>query len=172
MKLPLLFAGLLALPVVLMAEAPGVVSATSGDLAAAAAPASSSSASSGSAGENENAGRPARHPRLLASWRHRLREKFDADHGGRLTDAERDTAKATLQEAITTRRTERFQKLDADGDGQISRAEWDSAASSTVQRAGALRQRILNRFDADRDGQLSPAERAEARSALRRRLSH
>jgi Ca2+-binding EF-hand superfamily protein len=146
MKLTLLFAALLSLPVVLMAEAGGVASATP-DAATA---------------KTETAGRSAHHPWLL--------EKFDADHNGQLSPAERDTAKAAVREKITERRAGRFQKLDADGNGQISRAEWDAAPAGHPRAAGALRQRILNRYDADKDGQLSPAERADARADFRRHL--
>lgn len=156
MKLPLLFAGLLALPVVLMAEAPGVAPATSGDAAAAPAAASAS----------EN-GRNSTHP-LRRAWRHRLLEKFDADDNGRLSPAEREKVKTASRETIATRRAERFRKLDADSNGQISRAEWDAAPRPRVGQS--LRQRILNRFDADRDGLLSPTERAGARSAFRSRI--
>lgn len=166
MKLTLLFAALLSLPVVLMAEAGGAASATSSDAATT----------------SENAAKPSQHPWRRA-LRHRLLEKFDADHNGQLSHGERDTAKATVREKITARRAERFQKLDADGNGQISRAEWDAAAPAPAvspgssdsvfgrpRLGGGLHERLLNRFDADKDGRLSPAERAEARAAIRSHL--
>lgn len=134
MKILLLFATLLVLPVVLTAEA---------------SPAA-----------------PSRHP-LPGAWRHRAVEKFDADRNGRLSQDERETAKAAFQEKARTRRAARFQRLDADSDGCISRAEWDAATVQRPGRAGAVRQRLLEKFDADKDGRLSRPERIQARGALR-----
>jgi len=107
-----------------------------------------------------------RHP-FPNAWRHRALEKFDADMDGSLSQSERDTAKATVQKKLTSRREERFQRLDADQDGQISRAEWDAAPVKRQARAGALRQRVVAKFYADKDGQLSQTERGQARAALR-----
>jgi Ca2+-binding EF-hand superfamily protein len=66
-------------------------------------------------------------------------EKFDTDGDGKLSDAEKTTAR----EAMQTRRRAAREKM---GEGD-----------------GAKRERMRNRFDQDGDGQLSEKERARAR---------
>lgn len=72
-------------------------------------------------GQGEGNGRPCHkpHPKL----REKILEKFDADGDGQLNEAEREAAKAAMQERRGERHERLMEKFDANGDGQLDDAE-------------------------------------------------
>ncbi len=117
----------------------------------------------------------------LEQRRKMMMSKFDKDGDGKLSEAERQAAKAAfgkqgpggqgqpnpemMQKAIA--------KFDKDGDGKLNEAERQAAkASFGKQGPGGqgqpnpeMMQKILARFDKDGDGKLSESERQAARAA-------
>lgn len=158
MKISLILSALLFAPALLLA-----------DPAPATPPASAPAA--------EFARRPA-----LRQW---VKKKFDGDQDGKLSETEREAAKAAFKEKGGEIRTKVMEKFDADHDGKLNQTERESAKAALTARKGAknkatrnddagnkavgLRQLLLERFDADKDGQLSETERAKAREARKNR---
>jgi Ca2+-binding EF-hand superfamily protein len=119
-------------------------------------------------------------PRL----RQRVREQYDADGDGTLSEAERTAAREDLQgraqnhprlaRMIRRLRNAPFDRLvwafDEDEDGSLSPEERSALVDAMQARCALRRSRILARFDADGDGTLSQAELVAARAARRERL--
>ncbi len=118
-----------------------------------------------------------------AKLRKHLMEKFDADKDGKLSDTEREAAKAAFKEKGGEMHAKILEKFDADKDGKLSDTEREAAKAAMKARtegagkaegkgegkAGELRQKMLEKFDEDKDGQLNEAERAKAREARKNR---
>ncbi len=103
-------------------------------------------------------------------------EQFDADGDGKLSAAERETARASMQGQGGRggmNRKEMMGRFDTDGDGVISDVERNAARAQArncdVPR-GMDRQAMKDRFDADGDGVLSQEERRAARAGMMKRF--
>jgi Ca2+-binding EF-hand superfamily protein len=93
-------------------------------------------------------------------------ERFDADGDGKLSDAERATAKQTwLAEnpEKAAKHAEKIKRFDKDGDGQLNDTERAAAKSEMKGRGEKFRERAIKRFDKNGDGVLNKRERAHAR---------
>ena len=87
-------------------------------------------------------------------------KKFDANNDGKLSQAERDQARA----AAEARRA----AADADGNGEVSAAERLAAFKTRLAENEAFATRVLEKFDADESGDLSDDELAKAVEAGKR----
>ena len=76
-------------------------------------------------------------------------EKFDTDGDGKLSQEERDAAKAAKKE----RRAAFIEKHDTNGDGELDKEE-----------KAAAKEAIIANYDTDGDGKLSREERKAARA--------
>ncbi|MFK5921915.1 MAG: hypothetical protein QM496_07030 [Verrucomicrobiota bacterium] len=85
-----------------------------------------------------------------AEMRKKMLEKFDADGDGKLNEAERAKAKATMQK----RGAEKFAKADKNGDGKLSKDEVPAEAWARMSKA-----------DKDGDGAVSKEEMKAAHTA-------
>jgi hypothetical protein len=90
-----------------------------------------------------------------------LLHKADTDGDGRLSEAEREAAKAKFQE----NRKEFVAKHDTDSDGKLNDAE---RAAAKEQIKGRLME-AKDKFDTDGDGKLNETERKAAREAFQNR---
>lgn len=107
------------------------------------------------------------HDRLRAE----LRERFDANEDGRLDEAEREAARAFMEEKKGEMKARFLEQWDADGDGQISDVEKQAARDAHRARMEERRAQIVGEFDADGDGELTGDERRAAHQAMRARHS-
>lgn len=99
--------------------------------------------------------------------RERFRERWDTDHNGRISDAERAAAVKAIRERIRQRRCDRFDEVDLygarDGDGPdgfLSRTEFKSIAAvdlTNSDRPGTA-DTLFDKLDRDKDGRISKAE--------------
>ena len=134
----------------------------------------------------EEAPAPVADGKAEGAFRKNLLEKFDADKDGKLSDSERQAAKAAFKENGGELRAKVIEKFDADKDGKLSDTEREAAKAAMKARqennggngtkgekaegrAAAQRQKMLEKFDEDKDGQLNEAERAKAREARKNR---
>lgn len=98
-------------------------------------------------------------------------EKFDTDGDGKLSEQEREAAKAAMKE----KRDAIIAKYDKDGDGKLNEGEREAAKEEFKALHGDhpmipgrhIRERILKRFDKDGDGKLNEKERAAAKAAMK-----
>jgi hypothetical protein len=100
-------------------------------------------------------------PALKGMLRAHMLRQADTDGDGRLSQEERDAARARFQE----RRAEFVARHDTDGDGKLDDAERAAAREQ-------IRTRLMeakDRFDTDGDGKLDEAERQAAREAFQNR---
>jgi hypothetical protein len=111
-------------------------------------------------------GESLRQERIVRRQRVRgLRELYDADASGDLSEAERGELEADL-EARCAQRTERLtEEFDADGSGDLDEIEWDAAHAAIRERFENRQAQIVAEFDTDGDGALSEEERHLARVA-------
>ena len=79
-----------------------------------------------------------------------LRQQFDKDGDGKLSEAERATAKAAMKE--------RKAAADTDGDGKVSKGERLAAFKERLKNDEAFAAKVRERFDKDKDGELSDEE--------------
>jgi hypothetical protein len=66
----------------------------------------------------------------------RFRDRWDSDGDGKISDAEREAARAVIRLAIEQQRRKRFAEVDTDGNRFLSRAEFE--AITAVQNSDAL----------------------------------
>lgn len=114
----------------------------------------------------------------------RVRDLFDLNDDGRISDAERAIIRRELHEFAEAHprfvafmrhhRARLYHRLrvvfDENDDGTLDAAEREALVLAMEARCSALRDRALERFDADGDGALDADERAAARSAVETRL--
>ncbi len=100
-----------------------------------------------------------------------LRERFDANEDGQLDEAEREAARAFMEEKKAERKAQFIEQWDADGDGQISEAEKQAAKDARRAQMEERKAQIVAEFDADGDGELTGDERRAAHQAMRARHS-
>ncbi|MCU0782065.1 MAG: hypothetical protein MUF04_13335 [Akkermansiaceae bacterium] len=105
----------------------------------------------------------ARRPFLKGMIFAHLLHKADTDGDGRLSEAEREAAKAKFQE----NRKAFVAKHDTDGDGTLNEAERAAAREAIKARLMEAK----NQFDTNGDGKLDEAERKAAREAWQNRQS-
>ena len=113
-------------------------------------------------------------------------KKFDKDGDGKLSDEEKSTLRAEMQNRrgggrdrkqwTPEQRDEMLKKYDKDGDGELSDAEKATLRAEMQNRRGGRdrtqwspeqRDEILKTYDKDGDGKLSQEERDTAREAMR-----
>ncbi len=112
-------------------------------------------------------------------------KKFDKDGDGKLSDTEKKTLRAEMQNRhgghdrkqwTPEQRNEMLKKFDKDGDGKLSDTEKASLRSEMQSRRGGRdrkqwtpeqRNEMLKKFDKDGNGELSDDERTAAREAMR-----
>ena len=98
-----------------------------------------------------------------------LIEKFDTDGDGKLSEQEREAAKAAMGE----KRDAFIAKYDKDGDGKLNEEERKAAREEWKGKdrpkppGGPSRERIIKRFDKDGDGKLNEEEREAAKAAMK-----
>lgn len=98
-----------------------------------------------------------------------LIEKFDTDGDGKLSEQEREAAKAAMGE----KRDAFIAKYDKDGDGKLNEEERKAAKEEWKAQdrpkppGGPSRERIIKRFDKDGDGKLNEEEREAAKAAMK-----
>ncbi len=90
-----------------------------------------------------------------------MREKFDTDKDGKLSDDERKAMREEIQAMQEKRRAAILEKYDADKDGKLSDAE----RATLKKDMDAKRAAILEKYDVDKDGKLSREEIKAARDA-------
>jgi hypothetical protein len=98
-------------------------------------------------------------------------EKFDADGDGKLSEQEREAAKAAMEE----KRDAIIAKYDKDGDGKLNEEEREAAKEEfkalhgdrPMPPGGPSRERLRKRFDKDGDGKLNEEEREAAKAAMK-----
>ena len=96
-------------------------------------------------------------------------EKFDTDGDGKLSEQEREAAKAAMEE----KRDAFIAKYDKDGDGKLNEEERKAAREEWKDQdrpnppGGPSRERIIKRFDKDGDGKLNEEEREAAKAAMK-----
>lgn len=112
------------------------------------------------AAQDQNPDAPKRPFLRGMAWAHML-HKADTDGDGRLSEAEREAAKAKFQE----NRKEFVAKHDKDGDGTLNAAERAAAKEQIKARLMEAK----DKADTDGDGKLSEAERKAARQAFQNR---
>ena len=113
-------------------------------------------------------------------------KKFDKDGDGRLSDEEKSTLRAEMQNRrgggrdrkqwTPEQRDEMLKKFDKDGDGKLSDEERTTLRAEIQNRRGGRdrkqwtpeqRDEMLKKFDTDGDGKLSQEERDTAREAMK-----
>ena len=112
-------------------------------------------------------------------------KKFDKDGDGKLSDTEKKTLQAEMQNRqgghdrkqwTPEQRNEMLKKFDKDSDGKLSDTEKASLRSEMQSRRGGRdrkqwtpeqRNEMLKKFDKDGNGELSDDERAAVREAMR-----
>ena len=113
-------------------------------------------------------------------------KKFDKDGDGKLSDEEKSTLRAEMQNRrgggrdrkqwTPEQRDEMLKKFDKDGDGKLSDEERTTLRAEIQNRRGGRdrkqwtpeqRDEMLKKFDTDGDGKLSQEERDTAREAMK-----
>ena len=114
-----------------------------------------------------------------AALRKQVLEKFDGDKDGKLSDAEREAARAAWKDTGSELHAKVLEKFDADENGKLSDPEREALKTAMKNRrngrgdankkregkAGERHRKMLERFDEDKDGLLNESERAKAREA-------
>jgi len=110
------------------------------------------------------------------AMRGKLLEKFDEDGDGKLSEEEREAAKAAMRERAQAGRRRRLspearegirEKFDADGDGKLNEEEREAAKAAMKEHMQERRKETFQKLDTNGDGSLSleefmtPPERGE-----------
>jgi Ca2+-binding EF-hand superfamily protein len=66
-------------------------------------------------------------------------ERFDADKDGKLSDAERTAARASMQQHRGEMRAKMLERFDADKDGKLSDTERKAARAAMKEMRGQMR---------------------------------
>ncbi len=90
-------------------------------------------------------------------------KQFDTDGDGKLSDAEKATAKAAWEAKRAEHDKEMLAKFDKDGDGKLNDEE--KAAAHEAMKAEHAKE-MLAKFDKNGDGKLDAAEQAEMDKAM------
>jgi Ca2+-binding EF-hand superfamily protein len=96
-------------------------------------------------------------------------ERFDANHDGKLDDAERATARQAAHEKMKEKHPERFAAIDTDHDGALSKEEVAAGREHRrAERMAKLKEKHPEQFaamDADHDGTVTRDEAKAWRKA-------
>ena len=101
--------------------------------------------------------------------RQQIRERFDADGDGRLSDEERAAIAEEFGSPLD-RVALLLDLYDADESGALDATELGELEGDVEARCERREAALLDRFDTDGDGELSDAERQAARDALEERF--
>lgn len=90
----------------------------------------------------------------------RLRNRWDLNRDGKISDEEREAAKAAIRQAIEARRVKRFTEVDADRDGQLTFAEFlnITAVTEANRATPGVASRIFANLDSDSNATVSTRE--------------
>lgn len=90
----------------------------------------------------------------------RLRNRWDLDKNGTISDSEREAAKAKIRKTIEDRRVKRFNEVDLDRNGQLTLAEFSkiTAVTQADTRTPGLASRIFSNLDTDKNNTVSTRE--------------
>lgn len=89
-----------------------------------------------------------------------LLERFDENQDGKLSQAERETARAAMKA--------KRDQADANSDGELSKEERLAAFRKHLESNPELSEKVLARFDDDSSGDLSDSELEKAASKMKR----
>ena len=92
--------------------------------------------------------------------RNRLRNRWDSNRDGRISDQEREAAKAAIKRQIDARRSLRFDEVDHNADGFLNQEEFNNIAAVDVANDArpGVSVDLYNNLDADNDGKVSKEE--------------
>ena len=90
----------------------------------------------------------------------RLRNRWDTDRDGKISDQEREAAKITIRNTIEARRLLRFNEVDLDRNGQLTLTEFlnITAVSAADTNTPGVAQRIFTSLDLDKNDTVSARE--------------
>lgn len=90
----------------------------------------------------------------------RLRNRWDTDKDGKISNAEREAAKAAIRRTIEQRRVRRFNEVDLDRNGQLTLAEFRNitAVSDEDANTPGVALRIFTNLDSDKNETVSTRE--------------
>jgi len=100
-------------------------------------------------GEKKGPKRDSEIPKAVKEY---ILEKYDTDDDGELSDDEKETLKADIDEAVEERKKNALENFDADDDGKLSKEEREAVRA-------AKKAQMLKEYDADGDGELSKDEK-------------
>ena len=90
-----------------------------------------------------------------------VREKYDVDQNGKLSEDEKNAMHEQMKAKMEERKAKMLAKYDTDKDGQLSDAEKEAMRVDTE----AIHKALLEKYDADKNGKLDRAEMKAARDA-------
>jgi len=96
-----------------------------------------------------------------------MMKELDTDGDGKLSEEEREAAKAAWTAKKEEWHKKTIEKLDTDGDGDISEEECKAAWAAKKQEWHKM---MIEKLDADGDGEISEEERKAAREAWGKKL--
>ncbi len=90
----------------------------------------------------------------------RLRNRWDLNNDGRISEPEREAAKAAIRRQIEERRLQRFSEVDLNKDRVLSPAEFNqiAAVSDANSASPGLASRLFANLDSDKNGTISTRE--------------
>jgi hypothetical protein len=112
----------------------------------------------GSGGLNEEELQVLQEDRL--NRQRRLRNRWDTDKDGKISNAEREAAKAAIRRTIEQRRVKRFNEVDLDRNGQLTLTEFRNitAVSDADTNTPGVALRIFKNLDSDKNEMVSTRE--------------
>ena len=95
-----------------------------------------------------------------------LIKKYDADGDGKLSEKERETARAAFELEMQARMLERFTAMDKDGNGSVSKEEWlESAKGNRAPMMGHGRGAEAKKADEGKKADASTVKDGKAEAA-------
>lgn len=90
----------------------------------------------------------------------RLRNRWDLDKDGTISNTEREAAKAQIRKSIEERRIKRFDEVDLNKDGQLTLAEFQriTAVTDADSQTPGVARRIFINLDSDKNNTVSKRE--------------
>ena len=90
----------------------------------------------------------------------RLRNRWDLDRNGKISDQEREAAKTAIRQTIRERRVQRFNEADLDRDGQLTLTEFRNitAVNDADTNSPGLAERLFSNLDSDNNTTVSTRE--------------